>query len=112
LAVIIEKILWCGEVNKQVVVEMWANMRDWYCEDLCCTPFHDDLLVDLTAPQYFFNNNGQMQLEKKEDMRKRGVKSPDIGDALALTFAEESIYFQDEMFDHETSTIGVSAGGY
>jgi hypothetical protein len=31
--------------------------------------------------------NSQIILEKKEDMKKRGLSSPDNGDALALTFA-------------------------
>ena len=31
----------------------------------------------------------KVNLEAKKDMVKRGVKSPDVGDALALTFAEE-----------------------
>ncbi len=92
--------------------EMWCDMRDWFKDPNVCVPYHDDLMVDLTAPQYFFNNSGQIQIEKKEDMRKRGVKSPDIGDAIALTFAEEHEYYAPE-FDHETQTAaGVSAGGY
>jgi hypothetical protein len=31
--------------------------------------------------------NGKLRLETKEEMRRRGVRSPDVGDALALTFA-------------------------
>jgi hypothetical protein len=31
---------------------------------------------------------GQIKLESKESMKKRGLASPDDGDALALTFAE------------------------
>lgn len=95
--------------NKRI--EMWCDMRDWFKDPNVCVPFHDDLMVDLTAPQYFFSSSGQMQLEKKEDMRKRGVKSPDIGDALALTFAEEHERYSPE-FDHETATMESGAGGY
>jgi hypothetical protein len=36
---------------------------------------------------YTFNNKNEIQLESKEDMMKRGVDSPDLADALALTFA-------------------------
>ena len=42
--------------------------------------------VDLTGPQYGFSNKGQIQLEKKEDMKARGLASPDLGDTLAMTF--------------------------
>jgi hypothetical protein len=42
---------------------------------------------DLAAPEYGFARETLIQLEKKEDMKKRGLASPDKGDALALTFA-------------------------
>ena len=41
----------------------------------------------LCAPEYFYNTKGKLQLESKEDMKDRGLPSPDDGDALALTFA-------------------------
>jgi hypothetical protein len=37
---------------------------------------------------YGFDNQNRIQLEKKDDMKKRGLGSPDDGDTLALTFAE------------------------
>jgi hypothetical protein len=46
-----------------------------------------ELVSDLTAPKYFFSNKQQIQLERKEDMKKRGLASPDCGDMLAMTFA-------------------------
>jgi hypothetical protein len=50
-------------------------------------PDDPELDTDLTAPQYGFSNKQQIQLEKKEDMKKRGLSSPDAGDMLAMTFA-------------------------
>ena len=38
------------------------------------------------------SSNGRKLLEKKEKMKKRGIRSPDGGDALALTFAEPVAY--------------------
>ena len=46
---------------------------------------------DLTGIEYGFTNKQQLQLEKKSDMKKRGLASPDDGDALALTFAKRVI---------------------
>lgn len=40
---------------------------------------------ELAGPKYKINSRGQVQLESKDDMKKRGVKSPNIGDALVLT---------------------------
>lgn len=67
--------------------EMWARMRDWL-RDLGEIPDDDELAIDLQTPNYTFDTQNRIQIEKKEDMKKRGLLSPDIADALALTFAE------------------------
>ena len=41
----------------------------------------------MTAPQYGFSAKQQIQLERKEDMKRRGCASPDLGEALAMTFS-------------------------
>jgi hypothetical protein len=66
--------------------EMWFLMRDWLEEGGGTWP-KEDLIDDLTGPMYFFMPNGKKLLERKKDMKKRGLRSPDIADALALTFA-------------------------
>jgi hypothetical protein len=50
-------------------------------------PNNPDLLDDLTVIKRKPNANGKLRLETKDEMRRRGVRSPDLGDALALTFA-------------------------
>ena len=47
----------------------------------------NDLREDLIATVYFFTPSNKILLERKEDMKARGVASPDLADALALTFA-------------------------
>lgn len=48
------------------------------------------LYDDLTQREYGFTVAGaKINMESKSDMKKRGLRSPDIGDALALTFAQE-----------------------
>jgi hypothetical protein len=54
-----------------------------------CLPNDRDLLQELTCFEYSFNQRGDVLLESKEDLRRRNVGSPDIGDALALTFAAQ-----------------------
>ncbi|MDQ3222670.1 MAG: terminase, partial [Gemmatimonadota bacterium] len=44
---------------------------------------------DLIGPEYSYNAAEEILLEKKEHMKARGLASPDYGDALALTFAED-----------------------
>lgn len=66
--------------------EIWWRMREWFLEDVSLAP-HPDIKADLIGPEYGTNDRGKTYLESKEDMRKRGLPSPDIGDGLALTFA-------------------------
>ncbi|WP_419911976.1 PBSX family phage terminase large subunit [Hoeflea sp.] len=67
--------------------EMWTKMRKWLT-DVGEIPDDDELAIDLQSPNYEFDNQNRIKLEKKEDMKKRGLLSPDLADALALTFAE------------------------
>jgi hypothetical protein len=87
--------------------EMWGDMRDAIKAGL---DFPDDLelTTDLTGVQYGFSSAQQVQLEKKEDMKKRGLSSPDCGDALALTFAEIVIKEKPVLREKiQTSTSGI-----
>ena len=67
--------------------EMWCNVADWLKKG-GGLPDDQEMADDLTGPQYgFTGDKGQIVLEKKSDMKKRGLASPDSGDSLALTFA-------------------------
>jgi len=58
-------------------------------------PDRDALHADLCGPAYRYDSNQRRILESKEDIAKRGLRSPDAGDALALTFAEPVRIKQD-----------------
>jgi hypothetical protein len=70
-------------LNKRV--ECWARLKEWllYGAIVPDTELADDLL----GPEYEFDGPGRVKLETKEKMKKRGLASPDVADALALTFA-------------------------
>jgi hypothetical protein len=74
--------------------QMWQNMKVWLPRALL-PPLGDPESVgqrvydDLIGPEYSYNKNEEILLEKKEHMKARGLASPDYGDALALTFAED-----------------------
>jgi hypothetical protein len=65
--------------------EMWGFMKEW-CKS-GCLPDDRELAADLGAVDYGYDGSDAILLERKDDMRKRGLASPDDGDALALTFA-------------------------
>ena len=65
---------------------MWNRMKEWLPTGMI--PADDTRLeVDLTAPGYHLNQQDKLVIESKETLQKRGISSPDDGDALALTFA-------------------------
>lgn len=66
--------------------EMWLRMRDWLRGEVSILD-SDALELELTGPLYSYNAQNEIVLERKDDMKKRGLRSPDLGDALALTFA-------------------------
>ena len=70
--------------------QMWWKMRKWI-EDGGCLPPLEEVVEDLCGPTYTTLATGEKYLEQKKFMKKRGLKSPDLGDALALTFAEDVV---------------------
>jgi hypothetical protein len=90
--------------------EMWGLMKDW----LKTGSIDDDaeLTDDLVGPQYGFDKDGRIQLEKKEDMKKRGIASPDNGDALALTFARPVARLDLAASLHQARNAVADTGGW
>jgi hypothetical protein len=77
-----------GPANRRA--EMWMRSKEWLEQvggaDL---PDEDGLQADAAAPGYTYRTTDQrLVLESKEQIRARGVRSPDEWDAIALTFAE------------------------
>ncbi len=66
--------------NKRV--EMYTNLRNWLDEE-GDIPRIEKLKYEISLTKKKINNNGQEVLESKKDMKK----SPNLADALALTFA-------------------------
>lgn len=67
-------------------MEMWHGVLEWLKTGGALPP-DEALKAELSSPTYSFNNAGLMQLEKKEDIKERLGRSPDLADALCLTFA-------------------------
>lgn len=66
---------------------MWYEIRNWLKLG-AAIPNRVDLKQDLATPVYWFDSAGRIVLEPKDKIKGRGLPSPDIGDALALTFAQ------------------------
>ena len=86
--------------------EMWGYMKEW-CK-AGCLPDDRDLVADLTAVDYGYDASDAILLERKDDMRKRGLASPDDGDALALTFAypvERRDWAEERRFEEKLANL-------
>ncbi len=72
-------------LNKRA--NMWADMAEWV-KGKGSIPRNTELINDLSTPTYTYSNSkNRFELESKERIKARGMKSPDLADALALTFA-------------------------
>ncbi len=65
--------------------ELWHRMRE-AIQDGASLPNDPILEGDLTIPEYGFDDKQRYVLESKDDMKARGVSSPDSGDALAVSY--------------------------
>lgn len=73
--------------------QMYGDTRDWL--ETGAIPPDQELQDDLAAPLYgFAGPEAAIQLERKADMKKRGLPSPDKGDALVLTHARKGVLQQ------------------
>lgn len=70
--------------------EMWYGLREWLKAGGCLPGDGDQagrLKSELSTPLYWYDAAGKIVLEPKDKIRERLGASPDIADALALTFA-------------------------
>ena len=65
-------------------------------------PDQDELVHELTAARFNILSSGKFKAEGKDQMKKRGLRSPDLADAFILTFASQAV----------RASGGVSAFGY
>lgn len=88
-----------GPANRRA--EIWMKSRDWLeQEGGADIPDSDSLQGDACGPGYKYDSSSRVLLEKKEDMRKRGVPSPDEWDAVALTFAEPVAWSANQQLNY------------
>jgi hypothetical protein len=73
-----------GCLNKRA--EIWKLMRDWL-KSGGAIPRDSGLYNDLIGPETVARADGMIQIEPKETMKRRGLRSPNRADCLAISFA-------------------------
>jgi phage terminase large subunit len=74
-----------------VRTELWFKGRFWLDKRDCHLAGDDGLVAELVGPRFKFSSNGKKRVESKDDMKKRGLRSPNKADAFLLTLAGEAI---------------------
>ncbi len=69
--------------------ELWFQCKEWFATGNVSIPNHSALISELCLPKYEFVGL-KHKVESKKDIRKAGRKSPDLADALCLTFASDA----------------------
>lgn len=97
-----------GPANRRA--EMWSLSRDWLeDEGGADLPDLNSIQSDACAPGFHYDTAQRLLLTSKEQMRAKGIRSPDEWDAIALTFAEP---VREERAKPKTDRRNVGAGGW
>ena len=64
---------------------MWFTGREWFAQRNVKIPKDEALIAELTSPTYSFSSTGKIVVESKDDMKERGLPSPDLADAFLMT---------------------------
>ena len=71
--------------------ELWFKVKGWLEGRASKLPRNETLIAELASIRYGFQSTGKIKAESKEDMKKRGLASPNIADALCLTMAGDAV---------------------
>lgn len=94
-----------GPANRRA--EMWQRMQEWFkSPEAPKVPDMDMLQTDITSPRLVPKLNNDFLLESKVEMKKRGVRSPDLADSLALTFAFNEFFTDAQLRDSQPVQFG------
>ena len=78
-----------GFTNKRSAA--WWGMRELLEDGLIALPPDDNLTGDLTAPKWRVMSGGRIQVESKDDIKKRLGRSPDDGDAVVMANFDDGL---------------------
>ncbi len=80
------ELWWKMRVRFEKTYEFVREGKDHPADELISIPNNDQLIRELSGPQYTITEAGKIKIESKEHMKKRGLQSPNIADALMLSF--------------------------
>lgn len=85
-----------GEKYLNKRAEIWGSLRrflDRGCIPEAVSGYEGNFIEELCGPTFTYSREDFIQLESKKDLRRRGLPSPDLADALACTFAYPTLAY-------------------
>lgn len=79
-----------GDRYRNLKAELWYRAKAWFEARGGRMPDDEQLANELASVRYKYTSSGKLQVESKDEMRKRGLRSPDKADSFILTFADEA----------------------
>ena len=70
--------------------ELFWKAREWFEGRDVAIPHDETLISEITAVRYKYQSSGKLKIESKDEMKRRGQRSPDVADAFVLTMAAEA----------------------
>ena len=69
---------------------MYGKFKEDYLETIIL-PNDDDLMAQLSIRRYSMTSKGKVLIERKKEMKKRGLPSPDRAEAVVMAFYEPPV---------------------
>lgn len=79
-----------GATYANLRTELIFRTRGWLEQRGARLPNDKELIAEMTSIRYSFSSSGKMKAESKDDLRRRGLRSPDKADAIFLLFASDA----------------------
>lgn len=77
------------DIYEDMTTYLWGTLKELLLTEKLKLQNDNELVAQLSCRKYRLTSRGKMQLESKEEMKKRGISSPDRADAVALSCFEK-----------------------
>ena len=80
------------DIYDDMTTYLWGTLKELLVMEKLKLQNDNELVAQLSCRKYRLTSRGKMQLESKEEMKKRGISSPDRADAVALSCFEKKVF--------------------
>lgn len=81
-----------SDIYDNMTTYLWGTVKELLIAEEISLQNDNELVAQLSCRKYRLTSRGKMLLESKEEMKKRGISSPDRADAVALSCYERKTF--------------------